>query len=247
MSGSTVLLVDCGETPMDLLVARLQRLRHRVVRVKTPADAYVALSNATLGIGAAVLPIDAPVASLGGAVAKLREVASEPTLAMLATGPRPGMTTQGELERAGIDFALYEPMDAHALRFQMNRALAWRHSSRARRTTRAPSTAVVRVRAGRRTREGRLYTLSPGGCYVAVPTPWLRGTGLKLEIEWENGSRIKAQGQVAMTNVRGNLKKDALPVGMGIALDRLAPSDRETISRYVQRRLLRLDVAGSLR
>ncbi len=247
MSGSTVLLVDCGDDPMDLLAARIQRLGHRALRVKTPTDAYMALSNARLGIGAAILPVDAPVGTLDGALAKLREVAAEPTLSLLAHGTRPGPTGQAELDRAGFDLALYEPMDAHALRFQLNRALAWRHSRQTRRATRAPSVAEVKLRASRRAKEGRLYTVSPGGCFVAISTPWLRGTPVKLDIEWSDGRRLRAQGRVAMTNVRGNLMKEALPVGMGIALEKIHGDAATEIMEFVQRRLRKLDVAGSLR
>ncbi len=243
MAGATVLLVDCGEGSMDLLAARIQRLGYRVLRAKTPADAYVALSNARLGIGAALLPQDLPVADLRGAVSRLREVASEPTLSMLVTGPRPEHSVRAELRAAGIDYALYEPIDAHALRFQLNRATSWRHSSRGRRADRAPVTWNARLRSSRRAKEGRVYTLSPRGLFVALPAPWLRGTKLKIDLELQGGGHLRLAGQVAMTNVKGNLMKTTLPVGMGIRIEKPSVDVEARLELAVQERLRRMEVS----
>jgi hypothetical protein len=228
---------------MDLLAARIQRLGFRVLRAKTPADAYVALSNARLGIGAAVLPQDLPVADLRGAITRLREVASEPMLSMLVTGPRPEHSTRAELRASGLDYAIFEPIDAHSLRFQLNRATAWRHSSKNRRTERAPVTWNVRLRASRRAKEGRVYTLSPRGLFVSLPAPWLRGTGVKLELELPDGGRLRCSGRVAMTNVKGNLMKTALPVGMGIQLDKVGVDVEARLALAVEERLRRMEVS----
>lgn len=243
MAGSTVLLIDCGEGDMDLLAARIQRLGVRTLRVKTPADAYMALSNGRLGIGAALLPPDAPVADLRSAIARLREVASEPALSMLVVGPKPGHSACADLRAAGIDYALYDPMDAHTLRFQLNRATAWRHSSKNRRADRAPFSWTVRMRSGRRAKAGRVYTVSPRGLFVTVPAPWLRGTEVKLELELQEGRKLRLAGHVAVTNVKGNLMKTALPVGMGIQIDRLSNDAEARLAVAVQERLRRIAVS----
>jgi len=246
MAGSTVLLADCGETSMELLAARIGRLGLRVLRAKTPSDAYVAVSDGRLAVGAVVIPPDAPFADLGKGLARFREVASEPNLSVAVAGARPGAmrgtVSAGALAAAGVDFAIYEPIDAHALRFQLNRATAWRHSRQERRADRAPFVGEVRIRAGRRNKEGRLYTLSSHGAFISLPAPCLRGTELKLEIALPDGALVRAKGRVAMTNVRGNLQKKALPVGMGIVFQGLKSNAQARVALAVRDRLEALDV-----
>ena len=242
MAGNTVLLVDCGEGGMELLAARIGRLGMRVLRAKTASDAYVALSDGRLAIGALVIPPDAPFADLGKGLARFREVASEPTLSIAVAGARPGTLEANALAAAGVDFAIYEPIDAHALRFQLNRATAWRHSRQERRADRAPFVGDVRIRAGRRQKEGRLYTLSSHGAFVSLAAPCLRGTELKVEIALPDGALVRAKARVAMTNVRGNLQKKALPTGMGITFKGLRSNAEARVALAVRERLEALDV-----
>lgn len=243
MSGTTILLVDYGEGSMDLLAARIGRLGIRTLRVKTPSDAYVALSNANLGLGAAIIPHDAPFADLRGGLARLREVSAEPTLSIGVAGQRPDHATRTQFEAAGIDFAIYEPIDAHALRFQLNGATAWRHSTTERQADRAPFMGAVRMKANGRTKEGRLYTLSPRGAFVALAAPWLRGTEIKVEIELPDGVLFRTKGHVAMTNVRGNLQTAKLPVGMGLRFGRVREAAEARLALSVIQRLESLQVA----
>lgn len=240
MGNASVLLVDCGEHSMDLLAARIGRLGHAVVRVKTAADAFLALHNPA--VAALVLPPDAPLADPRRAIEQFREGASGRALSILVAGPRPPHSIRVNLHSAGVDYSLLEPIDAHALRFQLNQALAWRHSPKSRRAERGPVTWNVRMKAGRRVKEGRLYTVSPCGVFVAHEAPWLRGTELKLDVELPSGDRLKLKGRVALTNVKGNLRKAALPLGMGVKL--LKPSERAQAQLVltVEQRLRRLQL-----
>ena len=91
-------------------------------------------------------------------------------------------------------------------------------------------------------KEGRLYSLSSAGAFAALPAPWLRGTELKLEIELPDGVLVKAKGRVALTNVRGNLQKASLPIGMGIQFGRLGCATEAKVALAVQERLEALAV-----
>ena len=239
---SCLLLIDAGVEPMQLLAVRLQRLGYRAVRVKTTEEAHQALVEPRLSVGLAVIPPDLPAASLAGALQALRRLAPGAQLPFLVTGTRPSREARDALARAGADAQIFEPVDAHTLRFQVNRLLAGPRAARStRRVERVPSNVPVRLWIGRREKEARLYTISSRGAYLSTQAPALRNTEVQVEVELPR-ARVRTAARVVMTNVPGNLMRKNLPVGMGVRFESTSIETAAHLQMYTDARLRTLEL-----
>ena len=242
MGSRTILLIDVGLEPMDLLNALARRLDYRVVRAKTTDEAVQMLMEPRFAIGCAVIPPDLPVPDLGRAVLALREAARSRDLPFLVAGSPRSEEASNALSAAGVQLPLWEPIDAHTLRFQLNRALSAGENFRRRRgARRVPSSARAVVHARGRTKDARLYTLSAQGAFLATAMPSLRGTEVEVELPLL-ASCGRMAGQVVMTNVAGNLMKKNLPAGMAIRFERLHVNEHAALELHVERKLRRLEL-----
>jgi response regulator RpfG family c-di-GMP phosphodiesterase len=242
MGSRTVLLIDVGADPMDLIDALARRLDFRLVRAKTTDEAARVLMDPRFAIGCAVIPPDLPAPHLGRAVAALREAARSRDLPFLVAGRTGSEETCRALAAAGVSLPLWEPVDAHTLRFQLNRALAAGESFRRRRAARrAPSNARALVHARGRAKEARLYTISAQGAFLAMAMPSLRGSAVQIELPGQSTLRRLA-GEVVMTNVAGNLMKKNLPAGMAVRFERLRVEEHAALELHVERKLRRLEL-----
>jgi hypothetical protein len=208
-----------------------------VVRAKTTEEAHATLLDPRHAVGALVIPPDLPAFDLRGALSALRRLSPQRRLRCVATGLRPGPERRCELADAGTDLAAWEPIDAHALRFQMNRAL--RVSAAVpppRSALRAPVAWRAQIRQGRRCREARVYTISATGAFLATPRPAPRGAGLVLELPLPNGFQQVAS-RVVMTNVPGNLRTPRLPIGMAVCFERPGLDVEAALQLHAEERL----------
>jgi CheY-like chemotaxis protein len=242
VSSRTILLIDVGLEPMDLLDALARRLDYRVVRAKTTDEAVRVLMEPRFAIGCAVVPPDMPVPNLTRAIAAMREAARCKDLPFLVAGSSRTEDGGRALATAGVRLPLWEPIDAHTLRFQLNRALSAGESFRRRRgARRVPSNARAVVYARGRMKEARLYTISAHGAFLATAMPSLRGTEVELEVSGF-ASCGRLAGQVVMTNVAGNLMKRSLPAGMAVRFERLRVEEHAALELHVERKLRRLEL-----
>lgn len=242
MGSRTVLLIDVGLEPMDLIDALARRLDFRVMRAKTTDEAARVLMEPRFAIGCAVIPPDLPVPHLARALAALREAARSRDLPFLVAGRQVSEESCRALCAAGVSLPLFEPVDAHTLRFQLNRALAAGESFRRRRgARRVPSNARAVVHARGRAKDARLYTISSQGAFLATAIPSLRGTEVQIELPGQT-TLSRLAGQVVMTNVVGNLMKRNLPPGMAIRFDRLRVEEHAALELHVERKLRRLEL-----
>jgi CheY-like chemotaxis protein len=237
-----LLLVGTGSPPMQLLMTRLRRDGYRVVPVKAPEQAHLMLRVAHAGIGAVVIPMDLPAVDLKEAIHFMRSLAPASELSFLVAGRQPSPEERCRLRAAGVDFALWEPVDPHTLRFQVNRALAGVQVVGGIRTTlRAPADWPVQVVAGGRRKEARVYSISAGGAYLATGRPSPQSSAVELCLPLPSGA-AKAGGRVVMTNVPGNLMRNNLPVGMGLRFVGATPEVQAALLVYAQERMRNLEV-----
>ncbi len=242
-SRRSVLLLDVGRNPLAILAARIGRLDFRAVRAKTPEEAVPLLADPRFAIEAMVVPPDVPVPDLKATLSALRLAAPRERLPILASLPRrTPRPERNRLIQAGVDLPLFEPIDAHSLRFQLNRSVAGEiPARRARAGRRAPSSHEVRLRVRRRKRQARLYTFSARGAFLVCEAPSLRGSRLELELGLPGLPR-RIAGEVVMTNVAGNVGRSNLPHGMAIRFDRLTADHEATLELLVDKVLRRLDL-----
>jgi hypothetical protein len=237
-----VLVLGASAPDMEVLRARIARLGLRTLPAKTPELAHGLLRVAGQRIGAAVVPSDLPTMDLRLALVALRRQAPSHELVFLAAGRDPGESGRARLREAGVRLALFDPIDTHTLRFQLNRALAGARAARCRRhTLRAPAEWPVLARSGGRRKTGRIYAVSASGCFVAVDAPWLARSEVSLELALPSGA-LAVSGRVVMTNVPGNVMRRSLPYGMGVRFDQLSESASVALLVYAQERFRALSV-----
>ena len=145
----------------------------------------------------------------------------EPTgeLTFVAAGRRPDRDGRVLLRDAGVELALWEPLDEHTLRFQINRAVAGSAIVLGKRgSLRAPTDWPVAVWSGERRKPARLYSLSAHGAYLSTWRPSLENAQVRIDVPVAGGAeRISAR--VVMTNVPGHFLRGNLPVGMGVRFE----------------------------
>src|SRR5574338_693280 len=238
-----LLLLGANAPEMELLRTRAARLGYRVVPAKTPDQAHALLRVGGTRIGAVIVPSELPVVDLRAALDALRRLVPAHELAWIAAGRDPGAAGRERLRLAGIHLALFDPVDSHTLRFQLNRALAGRRLSSAhRRTVRAPADRPVAVRVAGRRKEGRLYSVSASGGFVALDQPSLARSRVGLEFALPDFGRMDVQARVVMTNVPGNLPRPSLPWGMGVQFEDVDAAASVALLVYAQERFRTLAV-----
>jgi PilZ domain len=221
----SLLVVDGGGEPLEPIARRIATLGVHVVRAKIPRDAHELLRDPRFLLGGAVIPADLPAPDLASFLNALRAGGRTGMLPLLACGMRPDPTARERLRRAGVEHALWFPLDDHLLRFQANRALAGGGPVRVeRRAERVPTNWPVTFRLAGRERPAKIYSLSSCGAFLATAQPSLPRTLVHVQLPLPNhDARVAAE--VVMTNVAGNLAKGNLPGGMGV---RFRGIDEET-------------------
>jgi hypothetical protein len=231
----TVLFIDCGSRPLLELATRARRVGFRVLRAKTPEDAREALRDGRHAVGAVVIPPDLEAPDLSLALHGFRALVPDRELSVLVAGARPASSDSQRLRAAGAALGLFEPLDDHTLRFQLNRAAARRNPGAAeRRALRVPTDWPVRVRMGGREKAARVYCVSSTGAYLATSRPSFRGSLVYLTLPLPGGP-IDVAGRVVMTNVPGNLVRENLPLGMAVQFTGLALDATDSLREYAER------------
>jgi len=221
---------------MRSIGTRLRRLGYPVLPAKTP-DQGERLLRTRRGLTAALIPVALPTFDLRAALCFLRK--HEPTgeLTFVAVGRKPTSESLTLLREAGVELALWEPMDDHVLRFQVNRALA---SSEivlgGRGCLRAPAHWETAVRTGSRRKPARIYSLSSQGAYLSTGRPSLPGATIGIDLPVSSGT-AKLEASVVMTNVPGDFLRPNLPMGMGIRFENLSSQVEDALSVWARKRL----------
>jgi len=134
-----------------------------------------------------------------------------------------------------------KPADDVRLRFQLNRALAATDQESVRRDQRAPTDWRARILGAGREKVALVYSLSPGGAFLATPRPSMRGARVSVVLPLPAGN-LSLESQVLYTNVPGNLLRADLPVGMGVAFQDPPPEAERELRFAVAQTLLTLVV-----
>ena len=227
-----VLLLDGPSGRLAGLRDRLSGLGLSGIVAKDLVEAGRALTARSPARVALLVPEFAG-AALRQVLAQLVAQAPEHELAFVATGPTPTPETRVRLRAAGIRFALWEPFDDGALRFQLNRA---RHTKgNGRDELRIPTTLLARIIAADRPRDAIIYNLSARGAFLETPRAQLRGALIEIEIPLPSGV-VRVRARVRFHNVAGNLQRSNLPFGMGIEFTGVPRDATEAIRLYVEER-----------
>jgi hypothetical protein len=232
-----ILLLGANAPDMELLRNRLVRIGHRVVPAKTPDQAHSFLRVAGPRVGAVVVPSELPAVSLRAALDSLRKLVPASPPVFLAAGRDPGAEGRRLLRDAGVTLAIFDPVDLHTLRFQLNRALAGDKPVRhRRRTLRAPADWPVSLRVGLREKSGRVYAISATGAFISLAQPWMVKSKVDLELTAPGRATAHVSSRVVMTNVPGNVMRRNLPYGMGVQFEHLSEATSVALLIYAESR-----------
>lgn len=234
-----ILMIESDPKLSETLATRLVRLGVEPIRVADLAEAVATVKSKQYSFGAVILPSDVPGKLVYKAMKSMRR--REPVLPAMAYGKAPGNEQAALLRQAGVLLALWEGYDESMLRFQLNRLVAGDCQASARRSRRAPIHSAVRVLVGGREKDGVLYSLSEGGCFIESARASMDGARLKLCFDLEDHS-FEIDGVVAFANVPGNLQRPNLPLGMGVRFEKLSTAARDRIAHFIQDRMNALEV-----
>lgn len=166
-------------------------------------------------------------------LAELRVRSSSPRLVPIVFGRPPDVARREALRRAGAELALFGRFGRHALRFQINRALAPAARKSLRGEQRAPMEWRTRVFASGREKLVRCYTLSSAGGYFVTPRPFVVGSEIDLELPSSSVPRFVIHGRIVYTNASASEAEKNLPRGMAIAFGPLDSGLEGVIRRGV--------------
>jgi CheY-like chemotaxis protein len=228
---TTVLVLGDHGTVLSDLSDRIRRHGYRAVRAKTPHDAIDIAAERGFRFAVGLIESGLAALDLRPALDLLRNRAGAPDMLMIAMGEMPDTAERARLRAAGIQQALWEPVGDHALLFHLNRATS-SCGAHLRAAQRVPTEWQTRVMVAGRAKQAFVYSLSTGGAFLATERPSMRGAELAVELPLPSG-RVSLLGRVLYTNVPGNLKRDHLPTGMGIAFVRTPPDQAAALEAEV--------------
>ena len=234
-----VLLIESDSERTEALATGLVRLGVEPIRVADFADAVAVVKAREYAIAAVILPSDAPGRDARKALKSMRR--REPVMPAMAYGKAPDGKQAKALRSAGVLLALWDGYDEGILRFQLNRLLSGDGQASVRGSRRAPAAAPVRLVVGGREKDGILYSLSEGGCFIESPRASMDGARLTLRFELHERA-FEIDGVVVFSNVPGNLQRPNLPLGMGVRFGEMPPAALDSLKQIIHERTQALEI-----
>ena len=168
-----VLMVETDAAQSESLAAQLVRIGIEPIRVADLVEAVDVVQAREYAVRAILVPSEVPGRAIQKALKSMRR--SGPILPCMAYGKAPDAAQRKLLRRAGVLLALWDGYDPGVLRFQMNRLTSGEHPSSVRGARRAPVHVPVAVLVGGREKEGVLYSIAEGGCFIESPRASMDG------------------------------------------------------------------------
>jgi DNA-binding response OmpR family regulator len=234
-----ILLIETDPTLTDSLAAQLVRMGIEPIRVGDLDEAVDVVKSKQYAVRAILVPSEIPGKAVLKAMKSMRR--REPVLPCMAYGKEPDASQRKHLRRAGILLALWDGYDPGVLRFQINRLVSGENQASVRESRRAPIHEAVRVEVGGREKDGNLYSLSEGGCFIETPRASMDGARLRMRFGLEQRD-FQIDGVVAFANVPGNLQRPNLPLGMGVRFENVPRVLRKSLAKFIRERINSLEV-----
>lgn len=234
-----VLLIEDDRGSSDALATSLVRLGVEPIRVDDLAEAVDLMKSKQYTIRGVLMPSDLPATDIHNAMKSMR--VREPMLPALVYGKEPSPDQRMDLQRAGVLLSLWDGFDEGVLRFQINRLVTRDSELSIRNSKRAPVHAEIRMLIGGREKDGMLYSISEGGCFIETPRASMEGANLRL-IFTLGETEYRLAGVVAFSNVPGNLQRPNLPLGMGVCFEDMPEQTSWQLADFIRERMEALEV-----
>jgi CheY-like chemotaxis protein len=234
-----ILLVEDERTGCDALATSLVRLGVEPILVENLEEAAEIVTSGQYVIAGVLLPSYLPGTDIRNAMKGMQR--HEPMLHAMAYGKAPEPAQRILLQQAGVLFALWDGYDEGVLRFQINRFVSKEGDHALRDSQRAPTHTPIRMLLGGREKEGMLYSISEGGCFVETKRASMEGAQLQLIFRLVDVD-YSLDGVVAFSNVPGNLQRPNLPLGMGVRFESMPDEARWQLADFIRDRMDALEV-----
>ena len=238
-TGHFIVLIETDLRRSDTLATQLVRLGVESIRVSNLGEAVDTIKSNQYAISAVLVPSEFEGKTLRKALKSMRR--RVPVLPAMAYGKVPTAAQRKVLRQAGVLLALWDGYDEGVLRFQINRLVSGENQNAVRGSRRAPIHTPVRIVVGGREKQGEMYSVSEGGCFVESPRASMEGAQIQMSFVLEERS-FEVEGIVVFANVPGNLQRPNLPLGMGVRFPDLSDTKRRAIGEFIQGRMDSLEV-----
>jgi Tfp pilus assembly protein PilZ len=238
-TGHFILLIEADPSLVGPLATQLVRLGIEPIRVSNLDEAVEVLKSGQYVLAGVLLPSHLPGKEVRQAMKRMHRC--EPMLPCMVYGKAPERAQRKLLRQAGILLSLWDGYDVGVLRFQINRLVSGENQPSVRSSRRAPVHSPVRVEVGGRDKDGFLYSLSEGGCFIETPRASMDGAHIRLFFTLEEHD-LEIDGVVVFANVPGNLQRPNLPLGMGVRFEDLPKAYRKPLVDFIQQRMNSLEV-----
>jgi hypothetical protein len=229
----TILVLGADSAHMSAMDERVRALGYRSVRAETPDQAIEIAREKNLDYGVGLFEAQGFSASSGEALESIRRRTNSRHLHYIATGDEPGAAQRAVLRAAGVDIALWTPVEDRALRFQFNASMSGKHDASSHSEARAPIDVSATVSTGGQFNQVSIYSLSAGGAFLETTRPALPGADLEVTLLSPDGE-LSLDAHVLYTNVPGRLSQPTLPLGMGVRFENLGRSAADAIGQIVK-------------
>jgi len=238
-TGHFILLIETDPSRTETLATQLVRLGVEPIRVANLADALQIVKSKEYSISGLLVPSEFEAKSLRKTLKSMRR--RDPILPAMAYGKIPDPAQRKLLRQAGVLLSLWDGYDEGVLRFQINRLISGENQNAVRESRRAPVHAPVRIAVGGREKQGMLYSISEGGCFIETPRASMDGAQLRMNFVLEERS-FEIEAVVVFANVPGNLQRPNLPLGMGVQFPDISPSMQKSIGAFIADRIESFEV-----
>jgi hypothetical protein len=236
-----VVLIEGTPGRLNELARRIRLQGAEPIQACGTSEAADLLPAADLGIAAVLIDVSLASRSLKKELMRLRTAAGGLELFYLAVGEVPAAGVRKKLRAAGVRFALWEPFDDAALRFQLNRAWNADRDDHKRTHPRIPTYLHAQIGGGQRVKDGVVYSLSIQGAFLETPRASMPGAVVDLAIRLPN-CFVETKARVVFANVPGNLQRPNLPLGMAVRFENFDSQTSKKLKTYIKERLAELEV-----
>ena len=238
-TGHFFLLIETDPALTGILAAQLVGLKIEPIRVSDLDEALEIVKTRQYAVSAVLVPSEIDGSALGEALKSMRSF--KPVLPCMAYGKAPERAQRKRLREAGVLLSLWDGYDVGILRFQVNRLVWGENPSSIRTAPRAPLHTPVRIEVGGREKEGVLYSISEGGCFIETPRASMDGATLRMVFMLDE-REFDFEGVVVFANVPGNLQRPNMPLGMAIRFGDMPRRPRKPLVKFIQTRMSSLEV-----
>jgi hypothetical protein len=227
------LIVDDDQNTLGDIALRLLRLRIDLFYAKESGEAWLLAQQEADRIRTILFPPSVGIDEITPILACLESAHPDVPHALVVMGERPDDAVRESLRVAGVERALWEPFDESALRSVVSDSMVPQNLTEPRRDARLPTTLLGRAFVGAKRKDAIVSTLSMGGAFLEIPSPFPEGSRISLEIALPEDS-VNVRAQVVNARYPSSDTGSSSPCGMGVEFLNLEGPNEERVRAFLE-------------